>query len=114
MNYNPDPITYEEWRKKYKPLFNGEDYEQAFETYESDSYEWDWTALIAKATKYAKGDADKAFLHIWTEVDSDSGEEIILCNGIRRVNRIQYYVCEVPFADTVEEGLKYLLEVHND
>lgn len=34
--------------------------------------------------------------NIWTEVDGDEGVYII--NGYHLVNRIQYYVCEVPLS----------------
>lgn len=35
--------------------------------------------------------------HIWTEVDTDGG--VCIINGYALVNRIQYYITELPWVD---------------
>lgn len=78
-------MTYEEFVDTYKPIKNeltgyGELH---FETY---GQEQDF--VLAQDPKY-----------VWTEVDGDGGTYII--NGINFVNRIQYYVCEIPNATPI-------------
>jgi hypothetical protein len=116
MRNNPDPISIEAWETKYKPVMtqDADPHPVEYETFESEKLEHDYTALFEAAAEFTGGDKDKAFLHIWTEVASDDGEEFLLVNGIRRINRLQYFVCEVPFADTIAEGLDLLQEVHEE
>lgn len=76
-------MTYDEWHDFYKPIKNEitkypSDTQLAFETF---GEELDF--VRSQPTE-----------NIWTEVDGDEGVYII--NGYHLVNRIQYYVCEVP------------------
>ena len=83
-------MTYEEWEEKYKPIVNslGENENtQLFETY-GQEYEF-----------IKKTDPKK----IWTLVDGDIGTYII--DGWHYVNRIGYFVTEVPHDD---EGIEVL------
>lgn len=79
-------LTLDEWIDTYKPIKNpnndwGDDCSySAFETYGDDL-----NAVQAHDYK-----------NVWTEVDGDDGGVYIVA-GFARVNRIQYYVCEVPF-----------------
>jgi hypothetical protein len=78
-------MTYEEWFDTYKPILNKvtnypSDTQYAFETF-GDEVDFVLTH-------------DEKF--VWTEVDGDEGVYII--NGFHYVNRIQYYICEVPSA----------------
>ena len=75
------------WAKKYKPLKNHlskSDNEYMFETF---GEEWE----------YIKG-ANTA--HVWTWVDGDMSSLIIA--GMAFVNRLGYYITEVPWTDTDE------------
>jgi hypothetical protein len=38
--------------------------------------------------------------NVWTELDCDGG--VIIANGYYRVNRIQYYITELPWVDGEE------------
>lgn len=78
-------ITFNEWQETYKPINNptndwGGEY-SAFETYGDD----------LERVK----DTDPAL--IWTEVDGDGGCYVVA--GMHWVNRIHYYICEVPYSD---------------
>ena len=73
-------MTYEEWEVKYKPIPNHITGECcSFETY------GDELAFVCSQDPNT----------IWTEMDGDNG--VYLVNGYHYVNRIQYYVTEVPW-----------------
>lgn len=76
--------TMDEWVDTFKPIVNptndwGGDY-SAFETY-GDDFE------------FVKSQPAEM---VWTEIDGDGGSYIL--NGFHFVNRIQYFVCQVPSA----------------
>ena len=78
-------MTYDEWYNFYKPIKNEitkyqADFLTAFETY-------------GEELEFVRSQPAE---NIWTEVDGDEGVYII--NGYHLVNRIQYYVCEVPIS----------------
>lgn len=78
-------MTYDEWYNFYKPIKNEitkyqSDLLTAFETY-------------GEELEFVRSQPAE---NIWTEVDGDEGVYII--NGYHLVNRIQYYVCEVPLS----------------
>lgn len=78
-------ITYDEFVDFYKPIKNEitkyqSDFLTAFETY-------------GEELEFVRSQPAE---NIWTEVDGDEGVYII--NGYHLVNRIQYYVCEVPLS----------------
>lgn len=81
-------LTTDEWVETYKPIKNpnndwGDECQySAFETYGSD-------------VEYVQS---RGNAYVWTEVDGDDGVYIVA--GYAYVNRIQYYVCEVPFDET--------------
>jgi hypothetical protein len=78
-------LTMDEFVETYKPIKNpnndwGDECEySAFETYGDDL-----NAVQLQNEKF-----------VWTEVDGDDG--IYIVSGMAFVNRIQYYICEVPF-----------------
>lgn len=80
-------MTYDYWVDNFKPIKNSlVKYDQLhFETY-GDEVEF-----------VAKQDPNT----IWTEVDGDSGTYIV--SGFHYVNRISYYVTEVPWTDEYTE-----------
>lgn len=78
-------MTYPEFVDTYKPIPNKitkypSDTQLAFETYGEEQ-----EFVFAQPAE-----------NVWTEVDGDGGSYII--NGFHYVNRVQYYVCEVPNA----------------
>lgn len=92
-------LTYDDFVDIYKPINNSianKDY-----TFESNTFE---TYGEEEAFVYAQPDN-----LVWTEVDGDNGIYIIA--GKHYVNRIHYYVCEVPFTNDNEE---VVVEVYKD
>lgn len=77
-------LSFDEWIEQYKPIQNpknnyGEEFTfSSFETY-------------GEELDFVRSHDDK---FIWTEVDGDGGTYII--SGYSLVNRINYYICEVP------------------
>ena len=95
-------LSFEAWEKKFMPL-QEDGNEVWYETFESDSYENDYKALIEKATRFAGGDSKRAFLYIWTRLDGDDGD-LYLTNGIRYVNRLDYCLTTLPWGELGEDG----------
>ena len=77
-------IDYFDWERKYKPI-QLDGCARMFETYGEELEE-----VIAT-------DPNK----VWTLVDGDDGETVIV-NGYYFVNRLVYYITEVPFEDGEE------------
>ena len=78
-------MTYEEWEAKYKPISNHITGECcSFETYGDEL-----NFVMSQKPE-----------HIWTEIDGDNGVYIV--DGYHYVNRIQYYITEVPWQDGEE------------
>lgn len=78
------------WAKKFKPIknkfSNDPDYEM-FETY-------------GEEFEFVKG---QDFTHVWTWVDGDMSS--LLVPGIAYVNRLGYYVTEVPWENDMDSVL---------
>ena len=78
-------IAYDEWWETYKPIKNehsiDSDYSgiTAFETY-------------GEELEFVRSQPENT---IWTEMDGDEGVSIV--SGYHLVNRIQYYITEVPY-----------------
>ena len=74
-----------EWEAKYKPTKNpNNDWAGEYSAFETFSPEVDFV--------WSKPDN-----LVWTEIDGDEGSYIIA--GKHLVNRLQYYVCEIPWTD---------------
>ena len=76
-------MTWDEWSAKYRPIKNHlVDYDtMQFETY---GEELEFVCQQPNAT-------------VWTEMDGDDG--VYLVSGYHLVNRINYYVTEIPWTD---------------
>jgi hypothetical protein len=78
-------MTNEQWEKTYLPIVNpitGDcDTSYSFETY-------------GEELDYVRSCDEH---NVWTELDGDNGVYIV--NGMAYVNRIQYYVTEVPWLE---------------
>ena len=78
-------ILQSEWEATYKPIKNpNNDWGGTYSAFETFSPEVDFV--------WSKPDN-----LVWTEIDGDDGSYIIA--GKHYVNRLQYYVCEVPWTD---------------
>ncbi len=75
-------VTYSDWENTYKPINNHITEEgNSFETY------GDEVNFVCSQDNY----------NVWTEMDGDNG--VYLVNGYHMVNRINYYVTEVPWQE---------------
>lgn len=77
-----------EWADKFKPKdnhFNGQG--KLYETYGEE-----WNYITTVDPKY-----------VWTYLDGDMSS--ILVAGIAYINRLGYYVCEVPWEDDMDSVL---------
>ena len=78
-------ILVDEWVDTYKPIKNeNNDWGGTYSAFETYSPEVDFV--------WSKPDN-----LVWTEIDGDEGSYIIA--GKHLVNRLQYFVCEVPWED---------------
>jgi len=73
-------MTYDEFSENFRPIQNH------FRDYKTFPFETYGEELDFVRSQPAE--------NIWTEIDGDGGTYIV--NGYHLVNRIQYYVCEVP------------------
>lgn len=86
-------LTIDEWAETYKPIKNPNN---------------DWSDdIMYSAFETYSPDLDEVLKHddkfIWTEVDGDDGVYIV--EGYSLVNRIQYYICEVPHTGKFQQVL---------
>lgn len=79
------PDSFDAWEEKYKPIPN------TINPNDSNTFETFGTDLEFLKTQEVH--------HIWTEIQGDDGN-LYIVNGIHWVNRLVYYVTEIPW----EEG----------
>ena len=96
---NNAPISNKQWHEKFSPLL----YEEGNEEY------MEFNDAVEKASKF---NASNPQFHVWTRIDSDSGEELILVNGFRICNKIDYCVTEKAWGFDVNGS--YYQEVHDE
>jgi hypothetical protein len=92
-------MTYEEWAEVYRPKDNHlvkNKGQQHFETYGIE-------------LGYVLATADTEPDRVWTLVDGDEGTWIV--NGYHLVNRISYFITEVPY---LGNGLEVLDELYEE
>lgn len=94
-------MTYEEWVDKFKPTYNHLVRDASFEgtMFETYGAELDYVLSITRATPLSR---------VWTYIDGEGGTYIV--EGYRLVNRIGYFITEVPY----EEDSFYEIQVSED
>lgn len=83
-------MTYEEWVDKFKPKQNHLVRDASFEGTMFET----WGAELDFVLQCANEDAKHS---VWTYIDGENGTYIV--EGYRLVNRIGYFICDVPFGD---------------
>ncbi len=84
----------DQWEKSYKPMLNNLSDNPSFDNgnggimFETYGPELDYVLTLVRRS---------SGLLVWTYVDGDTKPVII--NGYHLVNRIGYFVCEVPWED---------------
>ena len=87
-------MKWDDWVDKYRPIKNHitkyPDPNAEFEPFETYGEEWEF--VKSQDPKY-----------VWTEIDGDMST--LLVTGIGWINRMVYYICEVPWEDENEQVL---------
>lgn len=94
-------MTYEEWVDKFKPTLNHLVRDASFEGMMFET----WGAELDYVLSIANG---KNGLLVWTYIDGEGGTYIV--EGYRLVNRIGYFVTQVPY----EKDGVYEIQVSED
>ena len=85
-------LSHDAWVEKYKPIKNhithSPDDHAEYDMFETYGEEWDFVRTQDPH-------------YVWTYIDGDSSS--LLVQGTAYVNRISYYVCEVPWTDGPDE-----------
>lgn len=84
-------MTYEQWIDKFKPIQNHITPDSSFggEMFETYGDDLEYVLQVARKTNG---------LLVWTYIDGDGGTYIV--EGYRLVNRIGYFVTQVPYDDS--------------
>jgi hypothetical protein len=81
-------ISFDAWAEKYKPIKN------TISPYPDEHAEFDMFETYGEELEFVKAQDPR---NIWTYLDGDSSS--LLVQGFSYVNRISYYICEVPFTE---------------
>lgn len=84
------PMTYDEWAAQFRPIQNPNQ-DHGFDGTLFETYGADLEAVQA---------ADST--NIWTLYDGDDNHNIIMA-GMHVVNRVGYFITELPYDDPMEE-----------
>lgn len=104
------PENVDAWELQYKPIKNHIDTDSSwggimFETFDKE-VEYVWNIVQTKGENY-----------VWTWIDGDGDSEessgTFLISGFHHVNRIGYFVCEVPWT-TFEEVIVEKFPFHDN
>lgn len=90
----PSMMAYEDWVEKFKPIQNSIDPNAAYDGCMFETYGKEMEAVKAANP-----------LYVWTLVDGDEGKSI-LSSGYHYVNRIGYFITEIPFEP--RPGMEFL------
>jgi hypothetical protein len=77
-------ITEEEWFETYKPIKHRDGLDQGFNGTLIETY--------GRDLEWIKSTPDR---YIWTW--TDGGDYSVISNGVHYVNRMGYFICEVPY-----------------
>ncbi len=83
-------ITEEDWVMDYQPIENHIEPNSSFEGHMFETYGEELDFVLSHDIH-----------NIWTYIDGDSGNPLIV-NGYSLVNRIGYFITEIPWADEDE------------
>lgn len=78
-------MNYHEWVETYKPIRNH---------FTSAPFDGTMFETYGEELEFVRQQTGN---HIWTMVDSDDGKNMIISNGYHIVNRLGYFITEVPF-----------------
>lgn len=84
-------MTYEEWFETFKPIQNTMTPDSSFDGTMFETYGVD-LEYVLQVVRKSNG------LKVWTYIDGNNGTYIV--DGYRIVNRIGYFVTDVPYEET--------------
>lgn len=93
-------MSFDKWVETFSPITNTTTPYAPFDGCMYETYGDD----LAVVTKRAANINAKAHLKVWTLVEDDDGEPVIV-NGYHRVNRVGYFITVVP----ASKGCEYLV-----
>ncbi len=93
-------MSEDEWFEKYKPIKNNLDKHASFDGYMFETYDEE-LAFVKEQDEF----------NIWTYGDGDNGGTFIW-NGYHIVNRIGYFITEVPFEN--DDEIQITIEEYSD
>ena len=99
--------TFEDWEYKYKPLLNHLDDNASFQNEKGEGIMFE---TFGDELQYVLKIANSEPSRVWTYVDGDEGTWIT--NGYHLVNRIGYFITELPYDD--KGGTEPFLDVQVD
>jgi hypothetical protein len=86
-------ITTGEWEEQFKPITNHLDSNASWQDDDGNGIMFE---TYGEELDFVKTKLKENPNCIWTLVDSDDGEECIIVGGYHFVNRIGYFITEVP------------------
>lgn len=78
-------MQYEDWIDKYQPLEDEWCRPKDMDPHCHDTIPFDEFKKLVKERK------------VWTLVSTNDGDDTVVLSGYRRVNRLEYYVCEIAY-----------------
>ena len=102
-------MTFEEWLDKYKPVNNHLVKNASFQDENGNGIMFETYDI---ELGYVLGVASSEPNKVWTYVDGDDGTYVT--NGYHLVNRIGYFITEVPYDDSKEPFLDVLVDLYEE
>lgn len=87
------------WNERYAPLMDPRDLGRELQFATHDEY---LDAAISMSEMYGAMNGQSGRRHLWTLVDSDDGEKLILVPGMAHVNVVCFMVTEIPHSVGIE------------
>jgi hypothetical protein len=104
-------LNFEDWEYRYKPVKNHLDDNASFQDEHGNGIMFE---TFGDELQYVLGVASKEPDRVWTYVDGDDGTYVT--NGYHLVNRIGYFITDVPYDDKggTEPFLDVLVDLYDE
>lgn len=96
-------INTEQWLEKFKPIQNQIDEYASWENHEGKPCMFE---TFGKELEFVREKAKQNPNCIWTLMDSDEDDDCIIVEGFHFVNRLGYFITEIPFENNVNYVVK--------
>ena len=104
-------LSFEDWEYRYKPVINHIGDNPSFQNEKGEGIMFE---TYGDELDYVLELANQVPNHVWTYIDGDDGTYVT--NGYHLVNRIGYFITQVPYDDKggTEPFLDVLVDLYND